>query len=438
MRKEKQLKRKLIPLISLLSIGTVTMTATISSYGVNSQTTKLIGTFEATILDVKVPAMTTFIYNPNTESMTSEEIDVHSETNAPIYMKMNSIGVAEESDWKPSLVSPTLYSDEGWRNLTQAKTAEKVALGVAGLPSDQWLYELNDGIVWSVDKEEERKVGTIKNHGSIKAKPTLKAGTSVPTEDLLTANYVFEFGLEEGKKEIPKELANVQESGKNILMVDTQGIQGTTVTQTKATDMFTKAIELAKPGDGIYLQNGTYNIQSNDVFWTSPNKKYSNMVLRKSLTIIGEDPSQTTLVIDDTNSKYFSDGQHFAITFNAPNITLKNMTIKVKQENIKSLWSIFNVWGRWDGSTARNTTIENVRIEVDSAVPYLFYMNDYDLNIKNVTVVGKGNIKNMFYWNYGSAHFYDSKFDMPRSNGYGSGSVTTSNTQFNLPTSSLQ
>ena len=236
---------------------------------------------------------------------------------------------------------------------------------------------------------------------------------------------------------IPEELESVTESGKNILIVDDTGIQNAEGEAVTAEDVFTKAIEVAKPGDGIYLKAGEYTIESNDVFWKSPYKKYSNMIIRKNLTIIGEDPSNTTLIIDDSNSRHYPDGSHFAITFNAPNITLKNLTIKVHQEKTQSLWSVFNVWGNWDGSTSRGTTIENVRIETESPVPYLFYMNDYDINVKDVRVKSNGNIGHMFYWNYGNMNMSDSKFDMPMSNGYRNGAVKLDNTFFNVPASDL-
>lgn len=52
------------------------------------------------------------------------------------------------------------------------------------------------------------------------------------------------------------------------------------------------------------------------------------MVVRKNLTIVGQSQDSTTLVIDDSNSMIHKDGQDFAITFNAKNITLKNMASK--------------------------------------------------------------------------------------------------------------
>jgi hypothetical protein len=232
---------------------------------------------------------------------------------------------------------------------------------------------------------------------------------------------------------IPTELAKVVAGGKNVLVVDPSGITGADGTPVKAVDVFTQAIELAKPGDGIYLKSGDYNITSNDVFWVSPDRKYSNMILRKSLTIVGESAETTTLIIDDSNSAFHNDGAQFAVTFAAPNIKLKNLTIHVKQQKTKSLWALFNVWGRWDGSTSRGASLENVKIITDSPVPYLFYMNDFDFVAKNLTVQGNGNIKNFAYWNFGTLTLQDSQLDMAQP-----GRVTSVNTRYNVPSAELE
>lgn len=230
----------------------------------------------------------------------------------------------------------------------------------------------------------------------------------------------------EPEKEIPQELLALEGDGNALIKINTDTIAGVQDGETIAKDNLTKAIELSKSGSGLFLESGDYHIESNDVFWTSPYKKYSNMVLRKSLTIVGEETSKTTLIVDDKNSKYRSDGQNFAITFNAPNITLKNMTIHVDQKNYRSLWSVFNIWGGWDGSTSKNLTLENITVIVDSPVDYLFYMNDYNLTVKNMKVISNGNIGQMFYWNYGNATIIDSSFDMQK----GSGNVQYINTTF--------
>ncbi|PLS19662.1 hypothetical protein CVD28_04395 [Bacillus sp. M6-12] len=182
----------------IASVGLVGIYTPIHS---SAEEVKVVGTFEATILDVKIPATTTFIYNPNTEEMISDHINIQSETNAPIYSKMKEINISEESIWKPQLVSPDKYTDDQWNNLTQTKSKEEVALGVSPLESEEWLYPLEKDKIWT----NEVKMGTIRNHGVVNVKPILKAGTSFTTEDLLTANYIFEFGLEEGEPLVVEE-----------------------------------------------------------------------------------------------------------------------------------------------------------------------------------------------------------------------------------------
>lgn len=218
---------------------------------------------------------------------------------------------------------------------------------------------------------------------------------------------------EEKESEIPEELKNIEDNGKTLIKVNPENFEGVEDKNTLAKDSLTKAIELSSNGDGFYLNKGVYNTQSNDVFWSSPYKKYSSIVLRKSLTLIGENTEKTILKIDDSNSIKPSDGSFFAITFNAPDITLKNMTIHIDQDSIQSLDSIFNVWGQWDGTTSRNLTLENITVIIDSPVNYLFYMNDYNLTVKNMKVVSNGNLRNLFYWNYGNATIIDSNLGLP-------------------------
>ncbi|PLS19208.1 hypothetical protein CVD28_02015 [Bacillus sp. M6-12] len=188
--------------LAMISIGMIGSIIPFPSFATDvnttSERTKVIGTFEATIVDVRVPAMTTFIYNSNTATMVSQNIPIDNQTNAPIYAKMKEINVSDTSSWKPSLVSPDTHSAEGWNNLTQSQSSEKVALGLFALEGDNWLYDVETTPIWSVYSGDKTKIGTIKNHGLVEAKPTLKAGTSLPTEQVLTTNYIFEFGLEEG------------------------------------------------------------------------------------------------------------------------------------------------------------------------------------------------------------------------------------------------
>ena len=229
--------------------------------------------------------------------------------------------------------------------------------------------------------------------------------------------YYVEQDVEELKKmeepEIPEELKEIGENGNNLIKVNVDDFSGVSSGNTKASDSLTKAVELSSAGDGLYLGEGTFNPKSNDVFWTAPYKKYSAMILRKSLTLVGSGEN-TVLEITDSNSIQPRDGAFFALTFNAPNITLKNMTIHVKQDSIKSLNTVFNIWGVWDGSTSKNLTLENVNVIIDSPVNYLFYMNDYNIKVKNMKVKSNGNIKeSMIYWNYGDLEISDSTFDFP-------------------------
>lgn len=229
--------------------------------------------------------------------------------------------------------------------------------------------------------------------------------------------YYVEQDVEELKKmaepEIPEELKEIEGNGNSLIKVNVDDFSGISSGNTKASDSLTKAIELSSAGDGLYIEEGTFNPESNDVFWVSPYKKYSAMILRKSLTLVGSG-EKTVLEITDSNSIQPKDGAFFALTFNAPNITLKNMTIHVKQDSIKSLNTVFNIWGVWDGSTSKNLTLENVNVIIDSPVDYLFYMNDYNIKVKNMKVKSNGNIKkSMIYRNYGDLEISDSTFDFP-------------------------
>ncbi|PLS19295.1 hypothetical protein CVD28_02460 [Bacillus sp. M6-12] len=197
---EKQLRKSTRKNVSSSFLaGMIFVVAVTPSYAEESKTTKVVGTFEATILDVSVPAVNTFIYNPNTEQMTTQNLDVVSNTNAPIYMNMKEINVSQESSWKPNLIAPATYTAEQWRNLTTDKTQKEVALGVHALEGDNWLFDLNNQTIWSNETVSKNKVGTLKNHGNIEVQPVLKSGNAIPAQSILTTNYIFEFGLEEGE-----------------------------------------------------------------------------------------------------------------------------------------------------------------------------------------------------------------------------------------------
>jgi hypothetical protein len=194
----KRQKTKLINVSSVVLLSFLGV-APAFAYAETTQQTKVVGTFEATVLDVSVSAKTTFIYNPNTEELTTENIDIKSLTNAPIYTNIKEINISDESDWKPTLISPTTYTTEQWRNLTKSQTEKEVSLGTNALDGENWLFQFDNQQIWSSDIPNKTKIGTIKNHGIVQVQPTLKSGNALPTEDFLTANYIFEFGLEEGK-----------------------------------------------------------------------------------------------------------------------------------------------------------------------------------------------------------------------------------------------
>jgi hypothetical protein len=157
---------------------------------------KVIGTFEATTIDVSVPAINTFLFNPNRNEMTAQDILVQNNSNAPVYMKVNDILVSDESSWKPNLIAPTTYTSEGWNNLTKTQTQSQVALGLTALAGDNWLKGIENPFLWSSHLNNINKLGTIKTKSTVEAQPVLKSGTSLSLEQMLTANYIFEFGLE--------------------------------------------------------------------------------------------------------------------------------------------------------------------------------------------------------------------------------------------------
>lgn len=192
---KRYISKKTVALASLISLGAISLYAPVQSF---AEETKVIGTFEATILDVKIPAKTSFIYNPNTEEMKAEKLEVKSDTNAPIYLSLQEINVSESSNWKPSLISPDIYTDEKWRNLTKAQSKGELSLGIEALEGDNWLTKIDNKSIWSSETNEKNKIGTIVNHGTIETLPIIKAGNSIPTTEILETNYIFEFGLEEG------------------------------------------------------------------------------------------------------------------------------------------------------------------------------------------------------------------------------------------------
>jgi hypothetical protein len=160
------------------------------------QTTKVIGTFEATTLDVVIPATSSFIFNPNLNRIDAQPFTIYNQTNAPVYAKMKEISVSPESTWIPSLVEPTKYNAEGWNNLTHSQTQAEVALGLVANESGNWLTGILRNDIWSTEIGEGQKIGVIKTDSPVLVKPTVQSGTALNMEGIITANYVFEFGLE--------------------------------------------------------------------------------------------------------------------------------------------------------------------------------------------------------------------------------------------------
>lgn len=169
---------------------------------VTNTSTKVVGTFESTILDVSIPATVSFLFNPNTQTLNAQDLIINNQSNAPVYAWINKIKVSDDSSWKPSLVEPNKYSTEQWNNLTKYQTKAEIALGIVRKDSTNWLKEISNETIWSSDiKEYGRppvpyvRIGNIKTKSSVVMQPTLQSGTSLDSKEVMTANYVFEFGL---------------------------------------------------------------------------------------------------------------------------------------------------------------------------------------------------------------------------------------------------
>lgn len=157
---------------------------------------KVIGTFESTTLDVSIPAVSSFLYNPNTKDFVAQDMNILNATNAPVYMKLKEIDISEQSKWKPTIVLPDKYSQEEWNNLTEEATKREIALGLSVQGDNGWLTKENSDSVWKGQFENEMKMGVVKNKDNVIVQPTIEAGTSLPMNETLISNYIFEFGLE--------------------------------------------------------------------------------------------------------------------------------------------------------------------------------------------------------------------------------------------------
>lgn len=189
------LKRRLSKaILSLIAVASILIPGTVANANTVSGTTEITGTFDAVTINVSIPATSSFTYNPDTGNMTAQTFNIQNNSQAPVYMALKSINVAPTSTWKPNLVAPNSISD--WKNLTKSETASNVSLGLFGYVSDpSWLNGIQIAQIWCSDLGTPREMGTIKTNSSVGVEPTLKSGTAIDTQSVLTTNYVFEFGL---------------------------------------------------------------------------------------------------------------------------------------------------------------------------------------------------------------------------------------------------
>jgi len=168
----------------------------LSNPNISGQITTVIGTFNSTTIDVSIPAVNSFTFNPNTNYFNVQNIQINNNTSAPVYASVKQIAISPTSEWIPSLISPTTYTDNGWNNLSQADTKSKVALGILAISNSNWLNGIQNQNIWSTDLTNGAKIGAIRTTSSVSITPTIKVGRAITNEKTLTSNYVFEFGLE--------------------------------------------------------------------------------------------------------------------------------------------------------------------------------------------------------------------------------------------------
>lgn len=197
-----KLKRPTTKVLAIISMIIIAISG-LSSFKVyastSNQTTVVSGVFNSTTIDVSVPAINSFTYNPNTNEFDVQNIEVNNNTNAPVYVAVDNISVSPTSEWIPNLVAPTTYNDNQWNNLTSSQTERNLALGISAIDSSNWLSDIQNYNVWSANIGSSGiHIGAIKTKSSVLLKPTLKVGRAITNEKTLTANYIFEFGLEPG------------------------------------------------------------------------------------------------------------------------------------------------------------------------------------------------------------------------------------------------
>lgn len=165
----------------------------------SNQATQVIGTFNATTLNVNIPVTSSFIYDANTGIMTAQTMNIKNLSSAPVAMNVKSIGIAPTSTWTPSLIAPTTYTDAQWNNLSKSQTNANVSLGITATDNGNFLNGIARNNFWSTDLTNGSiEIGAIKSNQDVNVQPTLKAGTAIDSQSILTSNYIFEFGLEQG------------------------------------------------------------------------------------------------------------------------------------------------------------------------------------------------------------------------------------------------
>jgi hypothetical protein len=182
-------------ILSIIAMASIMLPTTIvANADTVSGTTEITGTFDAVTINVTIPATSSFTYNPDTGNMVAQTFNIQNNSQAPVAMNLKSISVAPTSAWKPTLVAP--YSIPDWLNLTKTDTMSYVSLGLFGYVSDpSWLNGIKIPQIWCSDLGVPKQMGVIRTNSNVGVEPTLKSGTSIDSQSVLTTNYVFEFGL---------------------------------------------------------------------------------------------------------------------------------------------------------------------------------------------------------------------------------------------------
>ena len=231
------------------------------------------------------------------------------------------------------------------------------------------------------------------------------------------------------------EFQTILSNGKRLIYVD--DVNGNDanngLSPEKAVKTINHAVDLAGNGDGIFVKKGVYREKSPKQYWNSP-RKYSALVVDKSVTIIGEDINETVLLVDDQNAWFVGSNNGHLLTFAASNAKVKNMTVKLSTTSTSRYLPV-NVWGdTWEGwHQAKNCALENVLIEVHSYAQAIFYMNQSGANlyVHDVTIKTRNKLSTLVYTNAGNIIFDHDLIDVPYSNAYATGLYTNTGTIFN-------